>query len=308
MKRFFGNVGSELAAEIEQRNNSTIYEYLDLPTTHLVFLNETNKSEILEVVNEMKNKTSTDCNEVSMLVVKQVLNETVINTYKSFQSGIFQTGIKTANVVSIFKDGGMHHYTNNWPTSILSQFSRIIETSFDKRLSIFVDERHLLDEGRYGFRKWLSTVMAMKNFVEGITTSLDNEKTTIGVFIDLIKAFYTINNEVLVRKLFHYGVRAMVYQWIGSYLNDWQQYVEMNYASSSTWKAKCGVPHFSILGAKLFSMYIWHFKKLKRTIVHSICNDSNVFCSGTNIKMLSGFNNKLSLNEDKITWYLKIVQ
>ena len=66
----------------------------------------------------MKSKTSTDCNEASMLVVKQVINEIVeliLLTYicnKSFQGGIFSNGMKTAKVVSIFKDGDIHHYIN----------------------------------------------------------------------------------------------------------------------------------------------------------------------------------------------------
>ena len=96
-----------------------------------------------------------------MLAVNQVMNEIVEPlTYIcniSFQSGIFPKGMKNAKVVSIFKDGDKHHYTNNRPICILSQFSKIIEIIFDKRLSKFVDKYHLLDENQCGFMKGRST-------------------------------------------------------------------------------------------------------------------------------------------------------
>ena len=119
--------------------------------------------------------------------------------------------MKTANVVPIFKDGDTHHYTNHRQIYILSQFSKIIEKVFHKRLRKFVDKYHLLDESQYGFRKWRSTAMALMDLVEGNTTSLDNKKTTICVFSDLKKAFNTINHEKLLKKLSHNGVRGMVY-------------------------------------------------------------------------------------------------
>ena len=75
-------------------------------------------------------------------------------------------------------------------------------------------------------------------------------------FIELNKAFDTINHEILLKKLFHYGVRGIAHHWISSYLDDRQQNVEMNYASSSTCKVKCGVTQGSVHGPKLFSTYI----------------------------------------------------
>ena len=98
--------------------------------------------------------------------------------------------------------------------------------------------------------------MDLMDLVEGITTSLDNKKTTICIFIDLKNSFDTIKDEILLRKLIHYGVHGIVYQWMSSYLDDRQQYGEMNYASSSTCKVKYDVLQGSILGPKLFSIYI----------------------------------------------------
>ena len=124
--------------------------------------------------------------------------------HQILQKWNFPKGMKTAKVLSIFKYGDIHDYTN-YRLFILSQFSKMIEKVFDKRKSKFVDKYHLLDECQYGFRKGYSSTMALMDFLEGITTSLDNKETTIGVFIDMKKASDTINHEILLNKLFHYG-------------------------------------------------------------------------------------------------------
>ena len=90
--------------------------------------------------------------------------------------------MKAANVVPILKDGDKHHYSNHRPISIFLQSSKIREKIHDKRLSKLVDKYHLLDESKYGFRKGRSNARTLMDLVEGITASLDNKKTTIGVF------------------------------------------------------------------------------------------------------------------------------
>ena len=99
---------------------------------------------------------------------------------------------------------------------------------------------------------------------------------SIGVFIDLFKAFDTINHEILINKLKHYGIHGLAREWIKSYLGNRQQYVEYNGAYSSYNSIKCGVPQGSILGS-LFLIYM-----------NDVCNASNIvelilFADDTNI-------------------------
>ena len=109
----------------------------------------------------------------------------------SLQKGVFPDSMKIARVIPIFKTGGVQEFSNYRPISILPQFSKILEKIFHSRLTSFLNDKQLLDEGQYGFRKKHSTSMAIFELVEEITTAMDNSMSTVAVFIDLKEAFDT---------------------------------------------------------------------------------------------------------------------
>ena len=116
--------------------------------------------------------------------------------------------------------------------------------------------------------------MAIVNLMEKIANSLDNKKAVIGVFIDLKKAFDTIDHTILLQKLNHYGI---VNQWVCSYLTHRKQYDQIKGNKSSLERILCGVPQGSILGPTLFNLYL-----------NDICNVSSIweftlFADDTNI-------------------------
>ena len=102
----------------------------------------------------------------------------------------------------------------------------------------------------------MSTSLALKELTEEITTALDDKKVTVGVFIDLKKAFDTINHNLLLKKLAHYGVRGVANNWLASYLSNMKQYVSIDECNSDLLNVLCGVPQGSILGPKLFILYV----------------------------------------------------
>ena len=112
----------------------------------------------------------------------------------------------------------------------------------------------------------MSTSHALLELVEEITSSLDNKKYSVGIFIDLKKAFDTIDHDILAKKLHFYGVRGIAHKWVLSYLEDRKQFVHFNNYNSETLNVSCGVPQGSILGPKLFIMYI-----------NDICKVSKIF-------------------------------
>ena len=101
----------------------------------------------------------------------------------------------------------------------------------------------------------MSTSLALIDLLEKLSSSIDNKKVSIGIFIDLKKAFDTIDHAILLKKLQFYGIRGIAYKWLEFYLENRKQYVSINGINSEC-NVICGVPQGSILGPKLFILYI----------------------------------------------------
>ena len=109
---------------------------------------------------------------------------------------------------------------------------------------------------QFGFCKNNSTTFALLHITEKIKETIDNKKYGCGIFIDLSKAFDTVNHEILLRKMEHYGIRGVALEWFRSYLSNRKQYVYLNGEPSQLENITCGVPQGSVLGPLLFLIYI----------------------------------------------------
>ena len=98
--------------------------------------------------------------------------------------------------------------------------------------------------------------MALTDLVDNIVTAIDKKLHTISIFLDLEKAFDTIDHPLLLRKLWHYGIRGIANHWLSNYLTGRKKYVEIKNIKSKLMQIMCGVPQGSILGPKLFLLYI----------------------------------------------------
>ena len=225
-----------------------------------LFLSPVLEEDIISTVNACKSKTSCDHNNIDMVIVKQVINyitKPLANVCsKSFECGVFPDNMKVAKVVPLFKAGDRSLFSNYRPISLLSQFSKILEKLFNERLDKFIDKFQLLNNCQYGFRSQMSTSHALLDLVEEITSSIDAKKISIGVFIDLKKAFDTVNHDLLIDKLEYYGIRGIAQEWLKSYLKDRKQFVQIDECASTLLSVTCGVPQGSILGPKLIILYI----------------------------------------------------
>ena len=114
--------------------------------------------------------------------------------------------MKIARVIPLYKAGEKDFFTNYRPVSLLPEFSKILENIYYSRLDTFVFKHDILSNSQYDFRQNMSTNLALLELVKELTSSIDKKNKTIGVFIDLKKAFDTIDHDILLKKLDRYGV------------------------------------------------------------------------------------------------------
>jgi hypothetical protein len=155
--------------------------------------------------------------------------------------------------------------------------------------------------------------MAILLLVDRISNALENGECVIGLFLDLSKAFDTVDHHILLQKLHHYGVRGVAYSWFESYLSNRSQFVIYNKVKSETSVIKCGVPQGSILGPLLFLLYINDLSTVSKACFSVLfADDTNLFIQGKNINDMCHkvneemkiimewlYCNKLSLNVSK---------
>ena len=275
------------------------------------------EKEVTEIVSGCKSKTSYGHDEITMKTVKHVIKQIVRPlTYifnRSLITGIFPNDMKTAKVFPVFQSGDRLQFSNYRPISLLPQISKILEKIFSKRLMSFIENHHILTDGQYGFRSNHSTSLALTEFVEKVTSAIDKQESTIGVFIDLTKAFDTVDHKILLSKLQCYGIRGLALDWIKGYLANRGQYVCYNNSNSELKNIKCGVPQGSILGPVLFILYINDMCEVSKLLnIILFADDTSIFYSTRNIvditrtvnneleKLDIWFRvNKLSLNVNK---------
>ena len=147
--------------------------------------------------------------------------------YPSKKEGIFPDINKIAKVIPIHKKGPTNDVNNYRPISLLSTFSKIMEKLMAVRLNDFLQLHSIIYPNQFGFRAGCSTTHSLISIIETINKTIEQKKFGCGVFIDLKKAIDTVNHNILLQKLEHYGIRDNALLWFKSYLTDRKQYVSV---------------------------------------------------------------------------------
>ena len=229
---YYVNVGPNLANKI----NCDGLERPSLPSmknTKSLFLFPTGEEEVTDLITSLKPKTSTGHDNISSKIFKQlymgIIPPCVHIINLSLSTGIFPDAMKVAKVVPIFKNNGSNTVMKNYrPVSLLPVMSKILERIVYNRLFYFLVKHKILHSSQYGFQVDLSTELAILELQDRIINTLNQNECCVGIFMDLSKAFDTLDHDILLYKLNHYGIRGTALDWFKNYLTNRKQYVCAN--------------------------------------------------------------------------------
>ena len=256
---YFINVGPRLASKIPS-SHITNNKIPNMNFPNSFYLTPTCPAEVSNVIERLKSKTSYGHDEISPKLAKATalsISQPISHiTNMSFQKGIFPKDLKKAKVIPIYKNKEKSTFSNYRPISLLPAFSKIIERLVYNRLYKYIKANRILDPAQYGFQSKLSTDHAIIELQNRIVDNLSKNRHCIGIFIDLSKAFDTLDHKIMLDKLHAYGIRGIAHSWFSSYLQNRLQFTNYLSCHSITGTVSCGVPQGSILGPLLFLLYM----------------------------------------------------
>ena len=278
---FFAHVGQNLAKKINP-TPVKFSHYLNDCNANSFFWLPITKYEILDLILSLSKNKASGYDEVPVKLLQEAAEyvcEPLSYIFNiSLSAGIFPDDLKIAKVIPLFKKGEKDKPSNYRPISVLPIVSKIFEKLVNARLITFLENNNVLFEHQYGFRRGYSTKHSLVNLMDQISKCVDNKQVTLGIFLDFAKAFDTIDHDILLQKLQHYGIRGLPLKWFSNYLVNRKQYVFLDGSKSEKEDILCGVPQGSVLGPTLFVIYINDLPKSSSYFHFRLfADDSNLF-------------------------------
>ena len=261
-------------------SNQRSFVCLSAPTAQSCFFYPTGCSEVKKIIMNLKNKGS-KLLDIHPVVLKEnscVFSIQISKLYNlSLHESVFPCAMKIARVIPSFKSGAQDNIDNYRPISALPILSKVFEKLTFRRMSDFISRHCLLSPSQFGFRKGRSTTHAIIRLVSPIVEAYHQKIFCACFFLDLRKAFDTIDHELLLQKLSHYGFRGHSHEYLKSYYNNRKQYVYLHGQSSKLKPITIGVPQGSILGPLCFSLFINDLPLAVKDIITVLFADDAAF-------------------------------
>ena len=244
LNEFCVNVGLNMDAKIPPSRNifsipSAVNSFAYEPITNEVYLQ-------LSKLNPRKASGPDNLPNKFSKLLALIISPFLANIFNQcFEVGKFPATLKQAKIIPIHKAGPKNVASNYRPLSLLSPLSKVFGKLLYIRLEKFLTKHNIISTQQYGFRKDHSTEMTIVDLTNKLKLDIDEGYFTCCIFLDLSKAFDTVNHKILLKKLEACGIRGNMHDLIFSYQSNRQQYTECNGSQSKNNVIKCGIPQGS---------------------------------------------------------------
>ena len=274
-RKFYSSIGSSLAQKIKVEEKGIDQYIQNIPqTVDSLALHATSPSEIETVIKAILNKTSYGHDKIGNVILKS-LNEAISLplcriSNQSIMEGRFPELVKLAKVVPLYKSKEMDIVINYRPISLLITISKVLEKIIYKRVYSFLERNSILYKSQYGFRTNHNCEQAIMELVLRLLHAKERDKHSAGIFLDLSKAFDTLNHTVLLSKLERLGIRGVMNKWFSDYLSGRSLVAKITVSEnrvvySEPYQITYGTAQGSCLGPLLFILFL-----MTSTICHYI--------------------------------------
>ena len=287
LNHHFTTIGPKLASKLESRSDDDSLKHINAQQNKMMFV-PVDETYVLNAIKQLKNGKAPGPDKISTKLIKDAADfiwkplTMVFNS--SLKYGVFPDIWKLARVTPIFKTGSKKDANNYRPISVISVFSRMLEKIVHDQLIEYLVTNKLLTPNQSAFRKLYSTVTSLINGTDYWYDNMDKKQLNLAIFLDLKKAFDTVDHRILIKNLGAYGIRGISGAWFSTFLSNRKQFCSVNGQKSGARLVTCGIPQGSCLGPLLFIIYLNDFEKcLEFSRASMYADDTHVTLTSNNV-------------------------